>query len=447
MNHAPTTFAMPSYSETLDYIFNLRGGEIDLKLDRVERALALFGHPERRYRSFHIAGTNGKGSTAAMLHRILTATGYRAALYTSPHVVSFTERIRVGDEEISEVEVVELAETIKRRTAEKDIGLTFFEIVTVMAFIYFARRRADVAVVEVGLGGRLDATNLVVPCVSIITTISKDHEAYLGSDLFSIAAEKGGIIKPGVPLVGGSFAPEVTNLFQKTADAKGSASYFLGRDFSVEVKDGGLFDYSGLGWRLKDLSLALGGRHQKNNAALALCALEAALGDFPVSEPAVREGLKTAFWPGRLEVVLKRPMLILDGAHNGEGIRTLVAEMRALLGAKKAKILFASMADKDWPLMLNELSAVAGEMVLTRVAMERSADPAKMAAAVREIPVTVVGDPRHGLRRLLENAGPDDVVLVAGSLYLLGEVRATALEFAAAAHADQAMKSLRRSRR
>jgi len=198
---------------------------------------------------------------------------------------------------------------------------------------------------------------------------------------------------------------------------------------------------------LKDLSLALGGRHQKNNAALALCALEAALGDFPVSEPAVREGLKTAFWPGRLEVVLKRPMLILDGAHNGEGIRTLVAEMRALLGAKKAKILFASMADKDWPLMLNELSAVAGEMVLTRVAMERSADPAKMAAAVRGIPVTVVEDPRHGLRRLLENAGPDDVVLVAGSLYLLGEVRPMSLEFAAAACADQAKDSLRTHRR
>jgi dihydrofolate synthase/folylpolyglutamate synthase len=434
---------MPSYSETLDTIFNLRGGEIDLKLERVERVLALFDHPERRYPTFHVAGTNGKGSTATMLHRILTASGYRAALYTSPHVVSFTERIRVGDQEISEDEVVELAEAIKRRTAEKDIGLTFFETVTAMAFIHFARRRTGVAVVEVGLGGRLDATNLVVPCVSIITTIAKDHEAYLGSDLLSIAAEKGGIIKAGVPLVGGFFAPEITELFQKTAAAKGSASYFLGRDFSVAVKDNGLFGYSGLSWRFEDLSLALGGRHQKNNAALALCALEAARGDFPVSEPAVREGLKTVFWPGRLEVVCKRPKLILDGAHNGEGIRTLVVEMRALLGAKKAKILFASMADKDWPLMLNELSAVAGEMVLTRIAMERSADPAKMAAAVRKIPVTVVEDPRHGLRRLLENAAPDDVVLVAGSLYLLGEVRPTALEFAAAARADQAMDSLR----
>ncbi|MGH7768106.1 MAG: bifunctional folylpolyglutamate synthase/dihydrofolate synthase [Candidatus Binatia bacterium] len=422
---------MSSYTETLNTIFNLRGGEIDLRLNRVERALALFDHPERRYPSFHVAGTNGKGSTAAMIHRILTASGYRAALYTSPHVISFTERIRVGDEEISEDGVVELADEIKRRTAAANVRLTFFEFVTVMAFIYFARSKTDIAVVEVGLGGRLDATNLVVPCVSIITTISKDHEAYLGSDLLSIAGEKGGIIKQGVPLVGGFFAPEIAKLFQDITRSKGSAGYYLGRDFSVAVKDNGLFDYAGLHWSMKGLSVALRGRHQMNNAALALCALELAQRDFPVGEPAVRQGLKTAFWPGRLEVVLDRPMTILDGAHNGEGVRTLVGEMRSLLGAKKAKILFASMADKDWPLMLQELSAVAGEFVLTRVAMERSADPGKMAEAVKDIPATVAEDPRQALRGMLQKAGPEDVVLVTGSLYLLGEVRPVLIRCAA----------------
>jgi dihydrofolate synthase/folylpolyglutamate synthase len=414
---------MSSYTEILDYIFNLRGGEIDLRLNRVERALALFGRPERRYPSFHVAGTNGKGSTAAMLHRILTAAGYRAALYTSPHVVSFTERIRVGDEEISENEVVELSEEIKRRTAEENIRLTFFEFVTVMAFIYFARREVDAAVVEVGLGGRLDATNLVASCVSIITTIAKDHEAYLGADLLSIAGEKGGIIKAGVPLVGGIFAPEIGELFQAIARAKSSAVYFLERDFSAAAKQNGLFDYCGLHGRMNDLSVALRGRHQMNNAALALCALEVARKDFPVGELAVRQGLKTVVWPGRLEVVRERPTVILDGAHNGEGVRTLVGEMRALLGAKKANILFASMTDKDWPLMLQELSAVAGELVLTRVAMERSADPGKMAAAVTGIPVTVIDDPRQGVGLLVEKSAPDDVLLITGSLYLLGEVR------------------------
>ena len=195
---------MDSYSETLNTIYNLRGGVIDLRLDRMNQALALFDHPEKQFPSFHIAGTNGKGSTAAMLHRILSRSGYRVALYTSPHLVSFTERIRVGDEEIVPNEVVALAQEIWDRTAAANVPLTFFEFVTVMAFIHFARRKIDVAVVEVGLGGRLDATNLVRPLVSLISTISRDHEAYLGYDLLSIAREKGGIIKQDVPVVCGA---------------------------------------------------------------------------------------------------------------------------------------------------------------------------------------------------------------------------------------------------
>ncbi len=415
---------MASYSETLNYIFNLRGGEIDLRLDRVERALSLFGHPERRYPAFHIAGTNGKGSTAAMLHRILSLAGYRAARYTSPHVVSFTERIRGGEEEISPAEVVELAEEIKSRAAQAGIPLTFFEFVTVMALIYFARLNVDVAVVEVGLGGRLDATNLVVPAVSIITTIAKDHEGYLGSDLLSIAREKGGIIKKDVPVVCGSLAPEVRELLRGLAADAGAPSYFLGSDFTIALKNGGFFDYKGLNSTLTELSLALRGDYQRRNGALALAALEVARHAFPVSEAAAREGLRTVFWPGRLEVVWERPMVILDGAHNNEGIGALVEEIRTLRGERSVKLLFAAMEDKDWPHMLAELSQVASEAVLTRVPMPRSADPGKMSAAVKDrLPVSVVEDPARALRLLLERAGPEDIVLVAGSLYLLGEVR------------------------
>jgi len=415
---------MTPYSETLNYIFNLRGGEIDLRLHRVERALSLFGHPERCYRAFHIAGTNGKGSTAAMLHRILAAQGYRAALYTSPHLVSFTERIRVGDEEISQEEVVELAEEIKSRSAGAGVSLTFFEFVTVMALVHFARRKVDVAVVEVGLGGRLDATNLVLPAVSVITTISKDHEAYLGSDLLSIAREKGGIIKKDVPVVCGSLSPEVGALLSRMAAAQGSPGYFLGADFSFALKDDGLFDYKGLKWNLSDLSLALRGRYQRSNAALALGALEIAAQDFPVDEAAVRDGLRTVSWPGRLEVVRDRPLVILDGAHNGEGVRALAGEIREFRGLKKIKILFAAMEDKDWPYMLGELAAVASEVFLTRVSIQRSADPWKIGAALgAKIPFTVIEEPARALRSLLERASPEDVILVAGSLYLLGEVR------------------------
>lgn len=425
---------MRSYLETLDYIYNLRGGEIDLKLERMDRALALFDRPERSYPSFHIAGTNGKGSTAAMLHRVLTLGGYRAALYTSPHIVSFTERMRIGEEQISERDVVALADEIERRLSAAGLWLTFFEFITVMGLLYFARRSVDVAVVEVGLGGRLDATNFVTACVSAITTISKDHEAYLGSEPLSIAREKAGIIKSGVPLVAGLVAPEVARLFEETARAKQAECYFLGRDFSVTVKNGGRFDYTGPHWVFSDLSLALAGRHQLNNAAVALAALEIARQEFPVSVLSVREGLATVSWPGRLETALRRPTVILDGAHNEEGVAALVAEMRQRLGANKTKIIFAVMADKNWRRMARELSAIASEFVLTRVAVERSADPTEMAAALESstaVPVTVAVDARRAVVDAIETAAPDDVILITGSLYFLGEVKPAVTELAA----------------
>ncbi|HEX9880439.1 MAG TPA: folylpolyglutamate synthase/dihydrofolate synthase family protein [Candidatus Binatia bacterium] len=415
---------MKSYSETLNTIYNLRGGEVDLRLHRVTRALALFGHPERRFPSFHIAGTNGKGSTAAMLHGILCAQGYRAALYTSPHLSSFTERMRVGDGEITPEEVVELAEALTAQLDRAGIALTFFEFVTVMALVYFARSEIDVAVVEVGLGGRLDATNLVHPKVSIITTIAKDHEAYLGSDLESIAREKGGIIKDGIPVIGGPLAPEARAVIETLSQAHKTKNYFLGRDFSVTMDDTGQFDYEGPQWHLKELSVALHGAHQRNNAALALAALEVSGRDFPVEETAVREGLKEVIWPGRLEMLGSSPTVILDGAHNMEGVEMLVREIRALAGDRRVHILFGAMGDKDWQGMLKELARVAYGFILTRAPMERSVDPQ---ALCQSLPPGVSGravdDPLQAAVLLLESAAADDVVLVTGSIYLLGEVR------------------------
>jgi dihydrofolate synthase/folylpolyglutamate synthase len=413
-----------SYQDTIDYIANLRGGEIDLRLHRVQQALGLFEAPHKRYPAYHIAGTNGKGSTAAMLHGILSAQGYRAGLYTSPHLVSFTERIRVGREEISRDEVVEFAQLVETRAAEHGIQLTFFEFVTVMGLVYFAHKKIDVAVVEVGLGGRLDATNVVFPVAAVITTISKDHEAYLGHDLLSIAREKGGIIKSNAPVVCGSLPEEARALYQKLAAARGVPAYFLGEHFDVAVKDEGKFDYRGLEWSLNDVSLALRGNFQRRNAAVALATLEAAANHFPVGKAAVREGLKQVSWPGRLEVVSRQPHVVLDGAHNEEGVLTLVQEMKALLGGKKVKLLFGTMQDKSWDSMLRNLCAIASEVVLTRAPMERSAAPARLATAMGEdTPWNIVESPLQALRFLLDAAGPDDVILVTGSLYLLGEVR------------------------
>jgi dihydrofolate synthase/folylpolyglutamate synthase len=415
---------LDSYSKTLERIFNLRGGEIDLRLDRMERTLALFDHPEKKFPSFHIAGTNGKGSTAAILHRVLSRAGYKTALYISPHLTSFTERMRVGDDEITPDEVVALAAEIDERSTAAAIPLTFFEYVTVMAFIHFARRQVDVAVVEVGLGGRLDATNLVSPAVCAVTTISKDHEAYLGSDLLSIAREKAGIIKPGVPVVLGALTDDIGALFERIAEERGSPAYFLGRDFRISLKNGGTFDYTGIKQELTALSLALRGRHQRSNAAVALAALEVTHPLFPVLEQHVREGLKAVSWPGRFEVVEGTPTIILDGAHNGEGVRALADALQDYRGTRKVKLMFACMEDKDWRSMLSTLAPLADEMVLTRVQMDRSADPRELSAQVAgRVPHRIIEDSRAALEFLIGRAAPQDVVVVAGSLYLLGEVR------------------------
>ncbi|MGH7808689.1 MAG: bifunctional folylpolyglutamate synthase/dihydrofolate synthase, partial [Candidatus Binatia bacterium] len=352
---------------------------IDLRLDRMERALALFDHPEKIFPSLHIAGTNGKGSTSAMLHRMLSLAGYRTALYTSPHLVSFTERMRIGDCEISQEDVVTLADEVHRRTEAAGVPLTFFEFVTAMAFIYFARQQVEIAVIEVGLGGRLDATNLVSPLVSLITTISKDHQAYLGPDELSIAVEKGGIIKPAAPVVLGKLSTEVSQLLKTIADERGCPSYFLGAGFGFSLKNDGLFDYTGIKRHYSNLTLALRGRHQRANAAVALATLELIEHRFAVSEQAQRDGLATVRWPGRLEVMLERPLVIIDGAHNSEGVGALVDELSELGQGGKIKLLFGAMADKEWELMIGALGKAVDEIIFTRVQMERSAEPEQLA--------------------------------------------------------------------
>ncbi|MGH7853851.1 MAG: bifunctional folylpolyglutamate synthase/dihydrofolate synthase [Candidatus Binatia bacterium] len=415
---------MDTYSETLQKIYNLRGGMIDLRLDRMHHALALFDHPQNAFPSIHIAGTNGKGSTAAMLHCILSRAGYRTALYTSPHLVSFTERIRLDRGEITQDEVVTIAEEIWQKTAAVDVPLTFFEFNTVMAFIYFARRGADVAVVEVGLGGRLDATNVITPIVSAITTISKDHEAYLGPDEVSIAREKAGIIKPRIPVALGKVSEEVAELLRKIADERQSPSYLLGADFSFSLKDDRVFDYTGIKRYFSNIELALIGRHQRSNAAVALAVVELIRDRFPVDDATIRAGLRQVRWPGRFDIMFERPTVILDGAHNPEAVRALADELSERRQGRNIKLLFATMADKEWEIMLRALSTAVDEVIFTRVDMERSADPQMLAGKLRKpIRHRVISDSRVALRTLLDEADDRDVIVVAGSLYLLGEVR------------------------
>ena len=260
--------------------------------------------------------------------------------------------------------------------------------------------------------------------VSLITTISKDHEAFLGPDLLSIAGEKAGIIKPAVPVVFGKMSPEVSQLLKTMADVRLSRSYFLGVDFGFSLKNEGLFDYTGIKHHYSNLALGLRGRHQRANAAVALATLELIADRYSVSEQARRDGLATVQWPGRLEVMRERPLVILDGAHNSEGVAALVSELNELRQGRRIKLLFAAMADKEWELMLAALGKAVDEIIFTRVSMERSAAPEALAEKLAAgIPRRAIDDSRLALRTLLDEAQDNDIIVVAGSLYLLGEIR------------------------
>ena len=424
---------MSSYKKSLDFIFNLRGAEIDLRLGRVARALSLFDDPQNRFRTYHIAGTNGKGSTAAMVHSVLSAAGYRVGLYTSPHLADFTERIRVGKRRISQVVVTRLVNEVAQRMGQEGLCLTFFEFATVMAFLHFAREGVEAAVVEVGLGGRLDATNVVQSSVSVITTISRDHERFLGKRITSIAREKGGIIKPGVPLVCGVLPAAAQRAINVIARSAGVVVRQSGKDFTVTPHDPSLFDYRGQEWVLEGLRLNLGGEYQLHNAGVALASLETLRTAVPVREQSIRSGLASVVWPGRFEVFPGRPTVILDGAHNDGAVKTLVYEIRKRFGKRKVRLLFGSMVDKDWSAMLIALCAISREVVLTRVESERGADPSLLRSVVpRGLSARTASDPVTAISSLVsERQKRDAPILVAGSLYLVGAVRAKALELMA----------------
>lgn len=414
---------MMTYQETIEYLYHLEIERMDLKLERVSEALRLCGAPQQRFPALHIAGTNGKGSTAALLHAILSAAGYHVGLFTSPHLLDFCERIRLGSADIRREEVVEGVAAIRAQVEPAGIRLTPFEMMTVLAFRAFARAGVDIAVVEVGLGGRLDATNVLVPLVAVITTIGLDHQAYLGPTLAHLAREKGGIIKSGVPVVVGKMDAQSRAILCDIARERASQAYVYGKDFTASGDADGDMTYRGLAWRLTDLAVGLRGRHQYDNAATALATAELIQPVFPVTEEAVRKGLQAVRWPGRLDVVAEHPLVVLDGAHNPQAIETVVKELPAVLCGKRAHVLFSVMRDKDWRAMIPPLARIATEVVVTRVAQPRAEDPYVLQQAFASYcPARVIPDAREACRLLMAEAGPDDAVVVCGSLFLVGEV-------------------------
>lgn len=411
---------MTDYQRTLDWLYALEAAKgMDFKLERVALALQRLGDPQRAYPSLHVGGTNGKGSVAAMLDACLTASGRRVGRYTSPHLVELGERVAVGGMPLAREALVALADEVRAATLARGIGLTFFEILTVMAFLHFARLAVDVAVIEVGLGGRLDATNVIEPLAAVITSIGLDHTEWLGDTPERIAAEKGGIIKPGRPLVLGRIAAAPAAVLERMAAERGAPLIAHGREFRLGAGERPTFD--GLGWHLPDLAIGLAGAHQRDNAATAIATLAAVRDAVPVAECALRAGLAGVHWPGRLEIIDRRPLTIVDGAHNPDGVAALLAELPRLSGGRSVDLLFAVMGDKDWPAMVTPLAAACRSVVVTEVLAPRGA-PAAQVAAVFPAACRPLAEPdlARAWTLVRGRAGDEGAVLVAGSLFLIG---------------------------
>jgi dihydrofolate synthase / folylpolyglutamate synthase len=418
-----------TYASAVSYLYNLQKHGIKLGLDRMTSLVERLGMPHTRYRALHIAGTNGKGSTAAMTAAILQKAGYRVGLYTSPHLIDFRERIRVNDEMIREPEVARLTAVLKN-LCEPDILPTFFECTTAMALQYFADKQIDVAVLEVGLGGRFDATNVVRPLACAITTIALDHQEYLGRTLSSVAFEKAGIIKTNVPVVVGRVSDEAARTIEQVATERAASLIRFGVDFDVVGQTPARFTFSGRVVRYEDLSCPLQGPHQVDNAAYALALLEAAAeSGMTIGERAVREGLRNVHWEGRLEVVSQDPLTVLDGAHNPAAAFAVASYLRAFRlshPGSRVILVLGMMRDKDHRGFFDLLKPLVDEVVLTQADLPRSATVEELQAVLddtwlRPFSKAILNDALVIARKL---ARPEDLIFVTGSLMLIGDMKA-----------------------
>jgi dihydrofolate synthase/folylpolyglutamate synthase len=418
-----------TYPEALSYLGSARRFGMKLGLEPMRELAHALGNPHEQLRFIHIAGTNGKGSTAAFCESCLRAAGFRVGLYTSPHLVSVRERIQINRQLISEADFAAGMETVARAIeGMENPATTFFEITTALALWYFAREKVDWVVWETGLGGRLDATNIVTPEVCIITNIGLDHQQYLGQTLAEIAAEKAGIIKPGVPVVSAVEICDATEVIRECAKTKGCELSLV--RFPLELKDLGLRD----GKQIAEIdghefALGLTGPHQISNAA---CAIEA-MHLLGIAKANLPRGLSNTVWPGRFEILSKKPLIVLDGAHNSAGMAMLVETWRAFLAARfgwsaneiegHAHLVFASVVDKDISEMAQLLRPLVRSVSLVRLANERSADPATLAQSFTGLQCACYNSVSE-LQKDLEKADPTSVTLITGSLFLVGEMLA-----------------------
>lgn len=418
-----------TYSSAVAYLYRLQKHGIKLGLTTITALMARLGMPQNRYRALHIAGTNGKGSTAAMAAAMLQAAGYRVGLYTSPHLVEFRERIRVNGEMIAESQVAQLTEQLQT-LCQPDLSPTFFEYTTAMAFQHFADSGVDVAVLEVGLGGRFDATNVVTPMACAVTTISLDHQEYLGNTCSAIAFEKAGIVKAGVPVVLGRLDNDAWRTIEQVAREQQAPVFRINENFFTEGETPHRFSFRGVGMQYDELTSGLDGRHQLDNAACALALLGAAAPQgIVVTDEAVRAGLRTVTWAGRLEVVDRSPTILLDGAHN-PAAATALADFLARFDRSHSShpivLVLGMMRDKDHRGFVKPLEGLFDDVVLTQADLPRSATAQELRTALGDLlphphVVPMLSESMALARQL---ATPDGLVCVTGSLMLVGECKA-----------------------
>ncbi len=421
----PLAGEFQTLAAALDWVYDLQKFGIKFGLSSTARLMARLDNPQERCRFIHVAGTNGKGSVAAMLSKILTLAGYPVGLYSSPHLVHFHERFRLRDEDIDDATVLALINQV-RAVVDPDELPTFFEFVTAMAFLYYAQQQADPVILETGMGGRLDATNIVHPLLSVITNIALDHREYLGNSLAAIAAEKAGIIKPGVPVVTAVRQHTAFIPIRAAAEALHSPLYLYNRDFQVRGQGRGRFRYEGLHARLSGLRTNLLGRHQYQNAAVALATIELLQQQgLEISEADLRQGLEQVRWPGRLELVATEPRVILDGAHNPAAAATLAQALRQVLTYHRLILVLGIMADKDIRGILRRLLPLADVVIFSRPRYDRAAPPEHLQSLAEDLPpqTLVIDDLEAAIQTAKTLAQQDDLIVVTGSLFTIGEAR------------------------
>jgi dihydrofolate synthase/folylpolyglutamate synthase len=413
-----------AYAEAIKFLYELRLFGANFGLDNTFKLAAQAGNPQEKLRFIHVAGTNGKGSTCAMLESVYRASGLRVGLFTSPHLISFRERIQVNRQLISENDVGRLVEEFKPllKQFSKNQHPTFFEVVTIVALKYFAEQKCDLVIWETGLGGRLDATNIVTPLASIITNIAFDHQQWLGDTLEKIAAEKAGIIKSGIPVVTATNEPKTFAVIEKIARKKNAPLLKINswKGWCIAVQK----QFVSPVWRPSPIeNLPLLGRHQKLNAALALATIETLQNKILVSEAAICAGLGNVNWPGRLQLVKTKSgqCFLLDGAHNVAGAKVLREALVKNFSVEKRTLILGVLQDKDWRQICQTLAPLAGRIITVPVSSERSAAPRELAEACR------VANPKAevisggSLGEALKQTTEGDLVVVTGSLYLVGE--------------------------